>query len=288
MTTMLRPYGRLTAPEPGEGRASQEGRPSQRAIIVGPRPARPHPGGRARLLVAVAAEAAILAALLLVHTTAPVQHPVEAAVTLVTVPLPASTPLPPKPASPPAPLPLLAAPAPPPPTATAAIAPPADLPLAVAADISPPRHLPARPHARMPQHPAPASPSTAPATAAAAPSSTRAAGESLPSSAAPAAPSRAAMDSFEGRLRAAVQAALRYPAAARMLGVTGHARVGFRWRDGATSELQLVSSAGMAVLDQEALEAVRSAAYPPAPQSLAHQTLNLIVHVDFDPPSDDN
>ena len=94
-------------------------------------------------------------------------------------------------------------------------------------------------------------------------------------------PDHAAMDSFEGRLRAAVQAALRYPAAARMMSVTGQAQVGFRWCDGVPSALQVVSSAGMAALDDAAIAAVRTAAYPEPPENLEHHTLNLVVKVNF-------
>ena len=83
-----------------------------------------------------------------------------------------------------------------------------------------------------------------------------------------------------------MQAALRYPAAARMMGVTGRTRVAFAYRDGAVDGIGVVQSAGTPMLDVAALAAVRSARYPPPSDAIAGQTLRLLVWVEFLPGQD--
>ncbi len=234
------------------------------------------------LLMAASVELAMLSVLLLVRSIAPDQHPPATTVTFV----PLLAPSPPRPSSSPAmaAVPLRALPPPVSPPIAIANAPPLpDLPLATAAEVPLPLHLPRHSRPRTPASPAPPSPPfRLVTTAAASDGVVAAAATHTRGSPAPAAtPDHATIDSFEGRLRAAVQAALRYPAAARMMGATGQAHVGFRWCDGVPSALQVVSSAGMAALDDAALAAVRNAAYPRPPEDLAHRTLDLVVKVDF-------
>ncbi len=94
----------------------------------------------------------------------------------------------------------------------------------------------------------------------------------------------AAEASFEGRLLQAVQAEARrnYPAAARLMGITGRVTVGFTYRDGVVHVTGVTQSSGTASLDRAALAAVQNASYPPPPAELAGHTLVKIVHVKFE------
>ena len=103
----------------------------------------------------------------------------------------------------------------------------------------------------------------------------------MPSPAAPA-PSRAGIDSYEGRLRAAIQAALRFPPAAAMMGSGGRARVSFTIRDARPDAIRLVRGTGSPQLDSAALAAVREAVYPPPPAGIVGREMPMLVWVEFD------
>ena len=151
---------------------------------------------------------------------------------------------------------------------------------------APPRlfaHLPPRRVAH-PREPAPrppiaavhtASPTAAPPTPEAVPA------PAVASSTAPE-PSRAGIDSYEGRLRAAIQAALRFPPSAAMMGSEGRARVSFTIRDARPDAVRLVRGTGSPQLDSAALAAVREAAYPPPPAGIAGREMPMLVWVEFD------
>jgi len=96
----------------------------------------------------------------------------------------------------------------------------------------------------------------------------------------PLAPSRPDA-SFEAALRATIQAALRYPEAARMAGMDGRARVAFVYRDGVVSDIRLVTSSGIGMLDRAALAAVRDATYPRPPAAYAGRSLSEQLWVNF-------
>ena len=129
------------------------------------------------------------------------------------------------------------------------------------------------------------------------PTPPKTAAESSPASASPAAPTsvpaptteavappaeRQAEDQLRSHIHDAVQAALHYPAAARMMGLTGKAGVAFAYRDGAVvGAVQVERSAGMAMLDDAAIAAVRSAHYPKPPPALANRVLPLLIWVEF-------
>ncbi|MFL9987992.1 energy transducer TonB [Paraburkholderia sediminicola] len=87
--------------------------------------------------------------------------------------------------------------------------------------------------------------------------------------------------SFEAALRAAIDAALRYPESARMEGITGRTLVGFVYRDGAVSDIHVVTSSGMGLLDHAVLTAVRDAVCPPPPHGLEGKSLPEQLWVDF-------
>ena len=152
-----------------------------------------------------------------------------------------------------------------------------------------PRRAPAVHQARVahvaPSKPQPVTPPPAPIPApntapeqSAAPAEPAPAPRPAPASvAAPARPDA----SFEAALRAAIEAALRYPGSARMEGITGRTLVGFVYRDGAVSDIHVVMSSGMGLLDHAALAAVRDAVCPPPPHGLEHKILPEQLWVDF-------
>jgi protein TonB len=82
-------------------------------------------------------------------------------------------------------------------------------------------------------------------------------------------------------IREAVQAAVRCPAGARMMKLSGTAGVAFDYRDGTViGDARLTRSAGAPMLDAAALEAVRHARYPAPPPEAANHLLRLLVWVD--------
>ncbi|MDR3435208.1 TonB family protein [Telmatospirillum sp.] len=90
-----------------------------------------------------------------------------------------------------------------------------------------------------------------------------------------------AVDLFQAKARAAVQAALRYPNAARIRKLAGQCRLGFDYRDGQASNAHVVASSGYEMLDDAALDALAAAALPPPPADLAGHLLKLTITVNF-------
>jgi protein TonB len=66
-----------------------------------------------------------------------------------------------------------------------------------------------------------------------------------------------------------------------MEGITGRTLVGFVYRDGAVSDIHVVTSSGMGLLDHAALAAVRDAVCPPPPHGLEGKSLPEQLWVDF-------
>lgn len=149
-----------------------------------------------------------------------------------------------------------------------------------------PVHPLSRPIASPPSLPpsmTPSAPATATPDAAAKPSVTQRtdAADSAKSHAAAPVMSGAEKATFEGAVRAAIQSALRYPESARMAGMTGQTRVGFDYRDGQVSNVTMLTSSGMDMLDRAALAAVHDAHYPPPPATQAGKTLHQQLWVTF-------
>lgn len=92
--------------------------------------------------------------------------------------------------------------------------------------------------------------------------------------------SRASEDVLRAGIHAAVQAAVRCPAAASMMRLSGRAGIAFDYRDGVVAAVELRQTAASAMLDQAALAAVRSAHYPPPPGDEAGHTLHLLIWVE--------
>jgi len=95
------------------------------------------------------------------------------------------------------------------------------------------------------------------------------------------APSADAEARLEARIRDAVQAAVTYPSAARMMGLTGRARVLLEYYAGSVDNPTLAQSSGTPMLDSAALAAARGAHYPKPPPDLEGQRLRLLVWVEF-------
>jgi len=66
-----------------------------------------------------------------------------------------------------------------------------------------------------------------------------------------------------------------------MAGISGRARVAFTYRDGVVSDVRLVTSSGVGLLDRAALATVRDAVYPKPPPDLAGKTLAKQLWVTF-------
>lgn len=88
-------------------------------------------------------------------------------------------------------------------------------------------------------------------------------------------------DPFQAALREAVQAAVRYPGAARMMKLVGQTRLGFDYLDGRITNPHVVRSSGRELLDQAALDALQRAVFPAPPKELAGHALNLEIVVMF-------
>jgi len=99
---------------------------------------------------------------------------------------------------------------------------------------------------------------------------------------APAPESAAPNASFESALRAAIQAALHYPESARLEGISGRTRVAFEYRDGAVSNVRVVASSGVGLLDRAAVAAVEGAVYPKAEPAFVGRIVSEQLWVTFD------
>ena len=248
------------------------------AAIVGQRAARPGPHRSlyASAALALAVEVLLLAgvgAWLIRPQFAPPPRRAEPMTLALAPPDPAPKPVP-KPVAPATPV----VPKPVPPARRAAPAHRARVARAAAPKRQPqPQPQPASPPSPGPT-PAPVS-EAAPAAPVAAP--TAAPSEPRPTPPTPAAATGRPDASFAAALRAAIQAALRYPASARMEGKTGRTLVAFVYRDSAVSDIRVVTSSGMGLLDHAAVSAVRDAACPPPPHGMEGKRLPEQLWIDF-------
>jgi len=143
--------------------------------------------------------------------------------------------------------------------------------------VQPPPPQPApEPTPKVQAPPAPA-PDTKPAMPVAAPTP-----PAPPPPPAPAAPDVASIKAtFEAELRSAIQAAVRYPQAAKMMQLTGKTLVAFVFRDGTVSQVRVVTTSGADLLDHAALDAVRNAPYPATPKELQGKSMDFTIWVRF-------
>ncbi|MDE2627161.1 MAG: energy transducer TonB [Burkholderiales bacterium] len=190
---------------------------------------------------------------------------------------------------PPAPVDIVLAPSPAP-TVQAPPAPPAPKPPPPKV-VEPPRpHPPVHAAPRPMPTPAPPPPPAPTPTAVAAPPPAPDTRPAMPVAAAPPAPpppAPAATDTgarraaFEAQLRAAVQAAVHYPAAAKLMRLHGKTLVAFDYQDRRVGQVRVAQSSGSAELDRAAQAAVQGAEFPPPPAELAGRTLHFDVWVRF-------
>jgi protein TonB len=144
--------------------------------------------------------------------------------------------------------------------------------------VVPPSHAPSpAPVPATTQQTAPPAPTAAQT---AAPTEPTAQPTPAPTPAAAPAPSHADA-SFEAALRAAIQAALRFPESARREGASGRTLVAFVYRDRTVSEIRVVTSSGMGLLDHAAVAAVRDAECPPPPRGMEGKSLPEQLWIDF-------
>ncbi len=102
-----------------------------------------------------------------------------------------------------------------------------------------------------------------------------------PTPAVPHASAARALAAWEAQVHQAVQDALIYPNAARLMHREGRTRVRFEYGHGGVFSVSVAESSGVAVLDQAALAAVTRAAIPPVPPEFFGQTRSLILWVRF-------
>jgi protein TonB len=242
-----------------------------------PEPARPRTATREAFVVSLVIEALMLAAVAgwFAHVAPkPQPKPPEPIKVVIAAPTPA----------PPAPMPAppKAAPAKPPEPAKA---PPVHPVKPAVMRHTPP---PVVPKPELPKAPAPSTESTS-APQPPAPAPEKAQDEAKPTENAPPPPAERSDAKpsalFQARLRDAVQAAVRYPSAARIMKLRGHVRLGFGYQDGVISNPHVVQSSGQSVLDEAALAALNSAAFPAPPPELKGHPLNLEIVVTFAPSS---
>ena len=99
---------------------------------------------------------------------------------------------------------------------------------------------------------------------------------------APAAPVAASIKaSFEAALRSAIQAAVRYPQAARLMRLTGRTLIHFTFTHGRVSAITVSRSSGNTGLDQAAIRAVKNAQYPAVPLALSKSVMHFQIWVRF-------
>ncbi len=73
---------------------------------------------------------------------------------------------------------------------------------------------------------------------------------------------------YQDKVRAAVQAAVYYPPIAAAMHYSGRVRVEFRLLDGNPTDIRVVTSSNIGLLDRAALQAVQTAHYPAPPEDL--------------------
>ncbi len=212
--------------------------------------------GRA-LLLAFIVESLVLAGLVTMmaaKSAAPPPPPIRIALVAPPAPKPAVTPKPP-----PKPLPK---PTPhPPPKRVVVPPPPRPLPKVVAPKPAP---LPPSPVAAPTPPPPPPLPRAVP----------------LPPPPPPA-PDPQVKDSYLGRVKAAIQVAVRYPPAARMMGEQGRVEVEFTLKDGVADGVRVLVPGATAAFNAAALAAVKAARMPAPPPALAGKRMSLTLWVEF-------
>lgn len=82
-------------------------------------------------------------------------------------------------------------------------------------------------------------------------------------------------------VRAAIQGAVQFPAAARMLRMDGRVRVKFELVNGVVSHLRIITPGQLQAFNSKALLAVHDAGIPAPPKALADHVFHLVLWVNF-------
>ncbi len=90
-----------------------------------------------------------------------------------------------------------------------------------------------------------------------------------------------AREDYLSQVKGAIQAAVHFPEAARMLGEEGRVLVRFHLLHGHVSQIEILKKGAMGAFDEAALAAVRNARIPPPPATLAGKDFQLTVWVEF-------
>lgn len=143
--------------------------------------------------------------------------------------------------------------------------------------------IPPRPQPQVPPPPRQAPTPVAPLPVAQAPTTfTEPVSPPPPPPPAPAASGRADPSAeYAAKVRAAVQAAVAYPAAAAALHFAGRVRLEFHLRDTVPSQARVVVSSGIGMIDRAALQSVQSAQYPEPPPDMRGSDRLYQVWVEF-------
>lgn len=88
---------------------------------------------------------------------------------------------------------------------------------------------------------------------------------------------------YESRVKAAAQAALKVPGSVTALSFKGRTQVRFTLKDGVVSGLSVFQSSGLGAMDRAATQAVQSANYPVAPETMQGKDLFYEVWVTHAP-----
>lgn len=97
----------------------------------------------------------------------------------------------------------------------------------------------------------------------------------------PAPVSAAQRASYLEAVKSAIQAAVHFPAQARLLRQDGRVRVSFQLIDGVVRNLKIVIPGRLGAFNANALSAIREASIPSPPKSLAHKRFTLNLWVKF-------
>ena len=90
-------------------------------------------------------------------------------------------------------------------------------------------------------------------------------------------------DEYKAKIQAAVQTAFYYPMAASEMGLHGRTRVGFTLRNTTATDLKIVVSSTLGIIDRAALQAVQKAAMPAPPAELRDKPIYYEIWIDFRP-----
>lgn len=94
-------------------------------------------------------------------------------------------------------------------------------------------------------------------------------------------PSASAKASYLAEVRSSIEAAVQFPSDARLLRQQGQVQVQFQLKDGAITNLQILTPGTLGSFNDNALNAVRSARIPQPPKEMMDKTFTLFLWVKF-------